>query len=36
MFGDYVDNKFSAELEIKDSTHVDRFASFLDIDNEGT
>ena len=37
-FGDFVDRIYSIELEIKDSTDTDRFASYLDlhieIDNE--
>ena len=38
-FGDFVDRIYPIELEIKDTTDTDRFASYLDlhleIDNEG-
>jgi len=39
MFGDFVDHIYAFELEIKDITHTDRSASYLDlhleIDSEG-
>jgi hypothetical protein len=38
-FGDFVDRIYPIELEIKDTTDTDRFASYLDrfleIDSEG-
>jgi hypothetical protein len=34
-FGDFVDRIYHIELEIKDTTNTDRFASYLEIDSEG-
>ena len=31
MFGDFVDCTYSIELEIKDTTDTDRYASYLDL-----
>jgi hypothetical protein len=30
-FGDFVDHIYPIELEIKDTTYTDRFASYLDL-----
>ena len=32
MFGDFADRIYLIELEIKDTTDIDRSASYLDID----
>jgi hypothetical protein len=34
-FGDFVDRIYHIELEIKETTNTDRFASYLEIDSEG-
>ena len=34
-FGEFDDRIYSIELEIKDTTDTDRFASYIEIDSEG-